>query len=161
MADAEAEACATLARALLAQHSLGEAERGRDADRLAARSREPEVKITVALAKASLAEKVKPEGGPPYPAGTGGGVGSAVALDVRLALLELEAAHATAGTPRSLADLEKDARSHGFVQVIDCAARAAAGGRQAGGWIGSRQRPPARTVVRHRLELAARRPSIE
>ena len=139
MADAEAEARATLARALLAQHSLGEARSAVEiADRLAARSREPEVKITVALAKASVAEKEKPEEARRILADAlaqarAVGLGP-LALDVRLALGELEAAHGDRRhAAELLAALEKDARSHGFVQVADRAARAAAGGRQAGG----------------------------
>jgi len=139
MADAEAEARATLARALLAQHSLGEARSAVEiADRLAARSREPEVKITVALAKASLAEKAKPEEARRILAealaqAQAVGLGP-LALDVRLALGELEAAHGDRRhAAELLAGLEKDARGHGFIKVADRAARAAAGGRQAGG----------------------------
>jgi serine/threonine protein kinase/tetratricopeptide (TPR) repeat protein len=139
MADAEAEARATLARALLAQHSLGEARSAIAlADRLAARSREPEVRITVALAKASVAEKAKPEEARRILADAlaqaqAVGLGP-LALEVRLALGELEAAHGDRRhAAELLAGLEKDARGHGFVQIADRAARAAAGGRQAGG----------------------------
>jgi len=139
MTDAEAEARATLARALLAQHSLGEARSAIGlADRLAARSREPEVRITVALAKASLAEKAKPEEARRILADAlaqaqAVGLGP-LALEVRLALGELEAAHGDRRhAAELLAGLEKDARGHGFVQIADRAARAAAGGRQAGG----------------------------
>jgi tetratricopeptide (TPR) repeat protein len=139
MADAEAEARAAMARALLAQHSLGEARSAIAlADRLAARSREPEVRIAVALAKASVAEKGKPEEARRILADAlaqaqAVGLGP-LALEVRLALGELEAAHGDRRhAAELLAGLEKDARSHGFVQIADRAARAAAGGRQAGG----------------------------
>jgi tetratricopeptide (TPR) repeat protein len=137
--DGEAEARAALGRALLAQHSLAEARRAIDqADRLAATSREPEVKITVALAKARLAETAKPEEARRILAAAlaqaqAAGLGP-LALEVRLALGELEATH---GDHRHAADLlaslEKDARSHGFVQLADRASRAAAGGKQVGG----------------------------
>jgi eukaryotic-like serine/threonine-protein kinase len=132
--DGEAEAQAALARALLSQHSLAEARRAIElADRLTAASREPEVKITVALAKARVAETAKPEEARRILQGAlaqaqAAGLGPLV-LEVRLALGELEAAH---GDRRRAADLlaglEKDARGHGFVQVADRAARAATGG---------------------------------
>lgn len=139
MPDAEAEARATLARALLAQHSLGEARSAIElAERLAAKSTQPEVKITVALAKARLAETAKPEEARRILAGAlaqakAAGLGP-LALELRLALGELEAAHGDRRRAAELlAGLEKDARSHGFVQIADRAARAAAGGGQAGG----------------------------
>lgn len=137
--DGEAEAHAALARALLAQRSVAEARMAIElADRLAATSREPEVKITVALAKASLAEKAKPEEARRILADAlqqaqAAGLGP-LALEVRLAQGELEAAHGDRRRAAELlAGLEKDARGHGFVQVADRAARAAAGGGQAGG----------------------------
>jgi serine/threonine protein kinase/tetratricopeptide (TPR) repeat protein len=137
--DGEAEARAALARALLAQHSLAEARRAIElADRLAAVSKEPEVKVTVALTKASLAETAKPEEARRILAGALAQAQAAklgpLALEVRLALGELEAAHGDRRhAAELLAGLEKYARSHGFVQIADRAARAAAGGRQAGG----------------------------
>jgi len=137
--DGEAEAHAALARALLAQRSLAEARMAIElADRLAATSREPEVKITVALAKARLAEKAKPEDARRILADAlqqaqAAGLGP-LALEVRLAQGELEAAHGDRRRAAELlAGLEKDARGHGFVQIADRAARAAAGRGQAGG----------------------------
>ena len=137
--DGEAEARAALARALLAQSSLAEARRAIElADRLAAASREPEVKVTVALAKASVAETAKPEEARRILAAALTQAQAAklgpLALEVRLALGELEAAHGDRRhAAELLAGLEKDARGHGFVQIADRAARAAAGGKRAGG----------------------------
>ncbi len=137
--DGEAEARAALARALLAQHSLAEARRAIEpADRLAATSKEPEVKITVALAKARLAETAKPEEARRILAGALAQAQAAklgpLALEVRLAQGELEAAHGDRRhAAELLAGLENDARSHGFIQIADRASRAAAGGKQTGG----------------------------
>jgi tetratricopeptide (TPR) repeat protein len=137
--DGEAEARAALARALLAQHSLAEARRAIEpADRLAATSTEPEVKITVALAKARLIETAKPEEARRILAGALAQAQAAklgpMALEVRLALGELEAAHGDRRhAAELLAGLEKDARSHGFIQIADRASRAAAGGKQTRG----------------------------
>jgi tetratricopeptide (TPR) repeat protein len=137
--DGEAEARAALARALLAQHSLAEARRAIEpADRLAATSKEPEVKITVALAKARLTETAKPEEARRILAAALAQAQAAklgpLALEVRLALSELEVAHGDRRRAAELlAGLERDARSHGFVQVADRASRAAAGGKQTGG----------------------------
>jgi len=133
MPDEQAEAHAALARALLAQHSLGEARRAIElADRLAAQSKEPEVRITVALAKARLTETAKPEEARRILAGAlaqaqAAGLGPS-ALEVRLALGELEAAHGDRRqAAEHLAGLEKDARGHGFLLVADRAARATRG----------------------------------
>jgi serine/threonine protein kinase/tetratricopeptide (TPR) repeat protein len=137
--DGEAEARAALARALLAQHSLPEARQAIElADRLAAASKEPEVKITVALAKARLVETAKPEEARRILVGALALAQAAklgpLALDVRLALGELEAAHGDRRhAAELLAGLEKDARGHGFIQIADRASRAAAGGKQTGG----------------------------
>ena len=133
MPDEQAEAHAALALALLAQHSLGEARSAIElADRLAAQSKEPEVKITVALAKARLTETAKPEEARRILEGAlaqaqAAGLGP-TALEVRLALGELEAAHGDRRqAAEHLAGLEKDARGHGFVLVADRAARATRG----------------------------------
>ena len=136
MPDEEAEARAALARVLLAQHSLGEAWREIErADRLAATSKEPEVRITVALAKARLYATTKPEEALRILAAAlaqaqSAGLGP-LALEVRLAAGEIEAGRGGRGrAAERLTSLEQDARGHGFVFIADRAARAREGSRR-------------------------------
>jgi serine/threonine protein kinase/tetratricopeptide (TPR) repeat protein len=138
-ADQQAEAQAALARALLAQRSPAEARRAIElADRLASQSKQPDVRITVALAKAGLTEAAKPEEARRILEGAlaqaqAAGLGPS-ALEVRLALGELEAAHGDRRrAAEHLAGLEKDARGHGFILVAARAARAVRGGQPAPG----------------------------
>jgi tetratricopeptide (TPR) repeat protein len=134
MPDEEAEAHATLARVLLAQHSLAEARRaGELADRLAARSKQPEVRITVALVKARLAATARPAEGlrlldDALAQAQAAGLGP-LAFEVRLAAGEIEAAHGDRRrAAERLTSLEKDARSHGFLRIADLAAHARSSG---------------------------------
>jgi tetratricopeptide (TPR) repeat protein len=141
-ADQQAEAHAALARALLAQRSPAEARRAIElAEKLASQSKQPDVKITVALAKARLTGTAKPEEARRALEGAlaqaqAAGLGPS-ALEVRLALGELEAAHGDRRrAAEQLAGLERDARGHGFVLIADRAARAAraaTAGSQPGG----------------------------
>jgi tetratricopeptide (TPR) repeat protein len=136
MQDEEAEANATLARVLLAQHSVAEARRaGELADRLAAKSKQPEVRINVALVKARLAETAKPQEAlrlleDAQAQAQAAGLGP-LALEVRLALGETDARHGNRQrAAERLTALERDARSHGFVLIADRAARARTGGTE-------------------------------
>jgi eukaryotic-like serine/threonine-protein kinase len=135
MQDQEAEAGALLARALLAQHAAAEAESAvQQAERLAAKSADPETRITVAVARARVAAAAaRPEEALRI---LGGALGQARAaglaslgLEVRLAMGEVESE--AGGRQRAAADLaalESEARSHGFRLIADRAARARAGG---------------------------------
>jgi tetratricopeptide (TPR) repeat protein len=134
MPDDEAEAHAALARALLAQHSPAEARAAIEmADRLAAKSRQPQVRIMVALVKARLDEADKPAEAlkvleDALAQAQAAGLGPD-ALDVRLAMGEIDAKHGNRQrAAERLVSLENDARSHGFVLIADRAARARAGG---------------------------------
>jgi Tfp pilus assembly protein PilF len=135
MLDGEAEAGAALGRAFLAQRSLREAQAAMErAGRLAAKSRQPETRVMVALAQARLAEAVRPEEarrilGSALAEAQAAGLGP-LALEVRLTLGEIEARHGDRGrAAEGLAALEQEARSHGFTLIADQAARTRAGGR--------------------------------
>jgi tetratricopeptide (TPR) repeat protein len=130
--DGEAAAQALLARALLGQGSLAEARSAvEQADRLAAKSLEPEVRISVALAKARLAEAARPEEALRILAGAlaqaqAAGLGQE-RLEVQLAIGEIEMKR---GDRRHAAELltalEREARHHGCNRIADGAARAQA-----------------------------------
>jgi tetratricopeptide (TPR) repeat protein len=132
----EAAAGALLARAQLAQGSLAEARIAvEQADRLAAKSLEPEVRMAVALAKARLAEAARPEEALRILAGAlaqaqAAGLGQQ-RLEVQLAIGEIEMKR---GDRRHAAEvltaLEREARSHGCNRIADQAARAQAVARQ-------------------------------
>lgn len=141
MRDQEAEAEALLARALLAQRSLAQAQSAIDrADRLAAQSLEPAVKASVALAKARVVAAARPEEALRILDGALGqaqaaGLGQR-ALELRLAIGEIEMASPRGNRRRAaggLAALEKEARSHGFRLIADRAARLLASGRSTPG----------------------------
>lgn len=131
----EAQARAVLALALVAAGSLREAEgEVEKAEQLAKNSRDPDVKIAVALAGGRLhAAAGKPEEALRDLAGAleqaqRAGLGRRV-LEVKLALGEIEAARGDRKhAAEVLTSLEQEARRHGFSAVADRAARVREGG---------------------------------
>ena len=131
--DAAAEADAVLVSALLAERSLAEAQDVMaQADRLAAKSLDPEVKISVALANARLAaaaarpaEALRTLDAALALARTAG-LGP-LGLEARLALGELASERGDRKrAAQDLAALADEARHHGFNLIADHAARARA-----------------------------------
>lgn len=133
--DREAQAEAVLALALVAAGSLREAESEIEkAERLAKNSRDPDVKIAVALARGRLDAAA----GTPEEAlhQLDGAIEQAEraglrrrVLEVRLARGEIEVARGDRRhAAEDLTSLEKEARSHGFSAIADRAAWVRAGG---------------------------------
>lgn len=141
--DEQAQAEAVLVLALVARGSLDDAESELEkAERLREKSQNPEVRVAVALAGGRLrAAAGKPEQALRELAGAleaaqQAGLGRR-ALDVRLALGEIEAAHGDRKhAVQLLTALEDDARKHGFFAVADRAAKARAGGQVSAGSSG-------------------------